>query len=97
MYVAVMSKLANILGVNLQLLTTHGMTRLDISTTGFASSRAARSERIEELVLACRWVCSEIGRRPGVLLLQVVPLLESAGPSAWDNIPTCILVFCAPK
>ena len=77
MHIAIVCELADILAVDLQLLAAHGIPWPVVSAARLGSLCTPRTERVEEFVLTFGWMRAGGGARPGVLFLEVIPLVLS--------------------
>jgi hypothetical protein len=79
MYVSVMGELADVVAVNLQFLPAYCIPWPRIRSARLWGLRAARSQRVKELVLPFGGMRREAWSRPSIFLFQIVPLPLSAG------------------
>jgi hypothetical protein len=84
MYVSKVRELVDVVVVDLQLLSTHCIPWSAVCTARLGGLCAARTERVEELVLSFVWMRGEARSWSPVFLLQVVPLPLSALPFHLD-------------
>lgn len=92
-----MGELVNVLAVNLELLSSYGISRAVVCADRLRGLRATRSQGVKEFVLSFGWMGSEGRCRASVFLLQIVPLFQSALYFLQVGHHTCMLVFCAPR
>jgi hypothetical protein len=94
MYVSVMGELADVVAVNLQFLPAYCIPWPRVRSARLWGLRAARSQRVEELVLAFGGMRREAWSWPSVFFFQIVPLPLSAGVP-WMRSSLLLVCLCS--
>lgn len=98
MHVSKVGELVDIVTVDLQLLSTNCISWSVVCTTRFRGLCATWAKGVEEFILSFVWMRGEARGWSRIFLLQVVPLPLSALPFNLSTcLPTCMLVFWAPR
>ena len=92
-----MGELADVVAVDLQLLSADCVSWSAVCTARLGRLGATRTEGVEEFVLSFVRVRREAWDWPRVFFLQIVPLPLSALPFRLNYVRTCMLVFWAPR